>query len=75
MWELLIVDPYFEGIFAECIIFAATGLFVYWTFRAILLLRGTEAEINQTLDRDLEWAHTFLENLRMLFVPRYLTTL
>ena len=51
------------------------ALFAYWTSRTLLLLRGTEAEINETLERDLEWAYSVLQALRMLFAPHYLTTL
>jgi hypothetical protein len=70
VWEL----P-FEIVVTDFIVFAAMGLFVYWTSRAILLFRSTEGEINQTLECDLEWGHSFLQSLRMLFAPRYLTTL
>jgi hypothetical protein len=70
VWELQ-----FELVVIESIVFAAMGLFIYWTSRAILLLRGTEAEVNQTLERDLEWAHSVLRTLRMVFAPRYLATL
>ena len=68
MWELQ-----FDVVVVESIVFAAMGLFIYWFSRTILLLRGTQTEINQTLERDLEWAQSVLQSLRMLFGPQYLT--
>jgi hypothetical protein len=70
VWELQ-----FETVVVESVVFAAMALFAYWTSRTLLLLRGTEAEINETLERDLEWAYSVLQALRMLFAPHYLTTL
>ena len=51
------------------IIFVCTGLLVYWVTRTALLLRGSEEEINGTLESDLWWGRRVLLGLRSLFVP------
>jgi hypothetical protein len=46
----------FDGLFNSLIIVLSTGLFVFWTLRARLILTGSEEQINFVLDRDLQWS-------------------
>ena len=51
------------------IIFACTGLLVYWVFRVTMLLYGSDDEINETLESDLWRGRRLLLGLRSMFVP------
>jgi len=48
---------------SELIIFVCMGLVVYWFSRALLLLNGTEEEINETFESDLSCGRRFLHAL------------
>jgi hypothetical protein len=45
-------------------------LFLYWASRIHTLLRGSEGERNELLDRDLETAFQILLFVRSLFFPQ-----
>jgi hypothetical protein len=49
--------------------FFSMGLFVYWSMRAILFIRGPEEEVNSVLNCDLWWGRKFYLVLRILFTP------
>ena len=43
-----------EVLIAGSVVFLAGGLFVYWGSRVLTLVRGSEEELNEMLDRDLD---------------------
>lgn len=49
------------------VIFVSTGLLVYWFSRTLLLLKGSQQEIDETLECDLWWGRRFLLGLRTMF--------
>jgi hypothetical protein len=51
-------------------LFISALLFVYWASRLPSLLRGSEAELNQEADRDLETAFQLWLAIRSFFFPR-----
>jgi hypothetical protein len=53
----------------EAILFLSMGLFFYWVLRALLIVAGTEEEINRALDSDLWWGQRFWLALRLLLGP------
>ena len=52
---------------AALIVFISTGLLVYWFERTMLLLNGSNEEIDETLETDLWWGRKLLLHLRMMF--------
>jgi hypothetical protein len=54
---------------AALIIFVSTRLLVYWFSRTLMLLKGSEEEIDEVLESDLWRGHRVLLGLRMMFVP------
>jgi hypothetical protein len=52
---------------SELVIFVCTGLLVYWSFRTLLLLKGSQEEIDETLEGDLWWGRRLLLGLRAMF--------
>jgi hypothetical protein len=52
---------------AAFIVFISTGLLVYWFERTMLLLNGSNEEIDQTLKTDLWWGRKLLLQLRTIF--------
>ena len=57
------------SIFAATFAFICTGLLVYWISRTLLLLKGCEEEIDDTLESDLWRGRRLLLWLRTMFVP------
>jgi hypothetical protein len=51
------------------IIFASSGLFVYWITRTMQLLQDTDEAIDEMLEYDLWRGRRFLMSLRAMFVP------
>jgi len=51
------------------IIFFCTGLLIYWTSRTRILLHGSPAAIEATLESDLLRGRRFLSGLRALVLP------
>jgi len=47
-------------LWSAAILFLSMGLLVYWAMRALLILRGSEEQINYVLDGDLRWGRRFL---------------
>jgi hypothetical protein len=45
-----------EGFISLLIVALSTGLFSFWCARALVILAGSEKDINLTLDRDLQWS-------------------
>jgi hypothetical protein len=54
---------------ALIIIFVCSGLLVYWVARTLLLLRGSEEQIDDALECDLWWSRRLSLGLRSGFVP------
>jgi hypothetical protein len=52
---------------SEFVIFSCSGLLVYWAFRALLLLKGSEEEIHETLEADVWWVRSLLLAIRTTF--------
>jgi hypothetical protein len=51
------------------IIFASSGLLVYWFSRAVLLLHGAHESIEETLDCDAWWGRRLLLLIRSMIEP------
>ena len=51
------------------IIFFAVGLLMYWGARLLTLLCASEAELDEVLDDDLEFARQISLQIRALFAP------
>jgi hypothetical protein len=56
-------------LWSATILFLSMGLLVYWAMRALLIMRGSEEQINYVLDSDLRWGRKFLLILRVLLNP------
>jgi len=49
-----------ESTMSGLIIFASSGMLVYWACRTFLLLNGSKEEIDDTLESDLLWSRRML---------------
>ncbi|HLK65697.1 MAG TPA: hypothetical protein VKU19_19800 [Bryobacteraceae bacterium] len=54
---------------SETIIFVSSGLLVYWLSRTLVLFRGSEVEIDNTLESDRWRLRRLITGLSSLFVP------
>ena len=54
-------------------LFLCTGLLVYWTNRVFLLMRGPVERVNRLLDADLSWGRRFINMLRGMFDPAFMS--
>jgi hypothetical protein len=52
--------------FIACV---SMGLWIYWVMRLVLIVAGSEEEINRVLDSDLWWGRRFWLALRILLNP------
>jgi hypothetical protein len=59
----------FELFINSCMTFLAAGLFVYWSWRILALLRGLDERLDDLLDADWALGREILKLLRSLFFP------
>jgi len=59
----------FSYVLAGFIMFVSSVLLLYFSFRAVLLLRGSDANINARLDRDLKNGLRIWIAIRSLMPP------
>ena len=56
---------YADDLVSGYIVFFATGLFVYWSARALLITLRSEEKVSEVLARDLWWARRMWISLLM----------
>ena len=64
---------YTQNAMTAIILFFCTGLLVYWTSRVFFLMRGPAERVNRLLEADLLWSKRFINTLRGMFAPVFMS--
>ena len=65
---------YTQNAMTAIILVFCTGLLVYWTSRVFFLMRGPAERVNRLLEDDLLWGKSFINALRDMFAPVFMSS-